>query len=112
MGLFSIGKKKKNPEQADRVVLKSEQILFEKLKSDDDRYLTGLADQLMAGKPLILSFDDLDIDQANKVIAFLSGIIYAIQGEILGVKEKVFMFADKEVYADGSMDEFLKEIVE
>ncbi|MDX9691306.1 MAG: cell division protein SepF [Acholeplasmataceae bacterium] len=111
MGLFSKNKNKKTDEAVQKVP-KAEKIVFDSLKSDDDRYLTKLADQLMDGFPLILNFDTLDIDQANKVIAFLSGVVYATHGEILNVKEKVFMFASSDVYDDGSMDEFLKEIVE
>ncbi|PKK94097.1 MAG: hypothetical protein CVV61_01215 [Tenericutes bacterium HGW-Tenericutes-6] len=111
MGLFSVGKKKKKDEVEEKV-LKSDQIVFDSLTHDDDPYLTSLADQLKEGKPLILNFEPLDIDQANKVIAFLSGVVYAIEGDIVNVKEKVFMFASKDVYDDGSMEEFLKEIVE
>ncbi len=113
MGLFSVGKKKKLQEDIieDKTIM-SDQIIFEKLQNDDDAYLTGLADQMLDGHPLILSFEPLDIDQANKVIAFLSGIIYAVKGEIVNVKEKVFMFARGDVYQDGSMEDFLKDIVE
>jgi cell division inhibitor SepF len=111
MGLFSKNKKNKNDVILEKVST-YEKIIFESLKSDDDKYLTKLADSLMNGQPLILNFDELDIDQANKVIAFLSGIVYAVKGEILNVKEKVFMFALGDVYEDGSMDDFLKEIVE
>ena len=111
MGLFSKNKKNKNDVILEKVST-YEKIIFESLKSDDDKYLTKLADLLMNGQPLILNFDELDIDQANKVIAFLSGIVYAVKGEILNVKEKVFMFALGDVYEDGSMDDFLKEIVE
>jgi cell division inhibitor SepF len=113
MGLLSIGKKKKKDLPiVENKTVKSDQIIFEKLVSDGDQYLTGLTDKMLAGNPLILNFETLDIDQANKVIAFLSGVIYAIHGEIVNVKERVFMFATKDVYDDGSMDEFLKEIVE
>lgn len=112
MGLFSKSDKKRKIKEEVEVVLKADQIIFEKLSSDEDQYLTGLATKLMDGFPLILNFDDLDIDQANKVIAFLSGVIFAISGEIINVQEKVFMFASKDVYDDGSMDDFLKEIVE
>ena len=111
MGLFSKNKKKDKNEIVEKVPT-SERILFEKLKSDDDKYLIKLADEMIQGNPLILSFDTLDIDQANKVIAFLSGVCYAIKGEILNIKEKVFMFADQHVYEDGTMEDFLKEIVE
>jgi cell division inhibitor SepF len=111
MGLFSKNKKKKVDEMIEKTPT-AEMIVFESLKSDEDLYLTSLADQMMDGHPLILNFDKLDIDQANKVIAFLSGVVYARKGEILNVKEKVFMFANHDVYEDGSMDDFLKEIVE
>ncbi len=112
MGLFSVGKKKKKQESTEEKIPTSETIVFEKLSSDEDAYLIKLAEQLMQGKPLILSFDTLDIDQANKVIAFLSGVVYAISGEVVSIREKVFMFADQHVYDDGSMEDFLKEIVE
>lgn len=112
MGLFSVSKKKKKTSNEIEVIPKSEQIVFEKMASDDDQYLIGLADQMLEGKPLILNFEPLDIDQANKGIAFLSGVVYAVQGEIVNVQEKVFMFATKDVYDDGTMEEFLKEIVE
>jgi cell division inhibitor SepF len=111
MGLFSKSKKQKDNESQEKVVLKSDQIIFEKLTSDDDLYLTGLADAMMKGQPLILNFEPLDIDQANKVIAFFSGVVYAIHGEIVNIQEKVFMFAGQDVYQDGSMEDFLKEIV-
>ncbi len=112
MGLFSVNKKKKDKIVEEKVVQKSELIIFEKLTADDDNYLTGLADHLLKGEPLILNFEMLDIDQANKAIAFFSGVVYAIEGEIVNVQEKVFMFASKDVYNDGSMEDFLKEIVE
>jgi cell division inhibitor SepF len=112
MGLFSKSQKKKGVKEEEKLVLKVDQIIFEKLSSDDDQYLTSLAQKMMNGFPVILNFSDLDIDQANKVIAFLSGVIYAISGEIVSIQEKVFMFADKDVYDDGSMEEFLKDFVE
>jgi cell division inhibitor SepF len=113
MGLFSIGKKKKKEEQvADKKLSKADQIVFDKLDTDDDQYLTSLADQMMLGKPLILNFGQLDIDQANKAIAFFSGVTYALSGEIVIVQEKVFMFATNDCYDDGTMEDFLKEIVQ
>ncbi|MCF7930051.1 MAG: cell division protein SepF [Acholeplasmataceae bacterium] len=112
MGLFSVGKKKKQSGIVEEKKLMSDLIIFEQLKNDDDGYLTGLADKMLAGNPLILSFEALDIDQANKVIAFFSGVIYADKGEIVNVKEKVFMFATSDVFDDGSIEEFLKDIVE
>ena len=113
MGLF----KKKNKKNQKQLNFESKEstydlIIFEELESDQDSYLTNLADQMMNGHPLILNFSPLDIDQANKVIAFFSGIVYAIKGEIVLIQEKVFMFANSDVFLDGSMDQFIKDIVE
>ncbi len=111
MGLFS--KRKKKPNQTTEPELTTyDRLIFEKLESDDDHYLIGLVDKMIKGSPLILNFDLLNIDQANKVIAFLSGVVYAIKGEIVHIQEKVFLFANKDVYKDGTIEEFLKEIVE
>lgn len=113
MGLFSKGKKKDAKSAKDQESSKmADRIVFEKLTSDQDEYLTGLGEKLLEGQPLILNFEPLDIDQANKAISFFSGVVFAIKGEIVHVQEKVFMFAAKDVYEDGSMDDFLREIVE
>ena len=113
MGLFSFGKKKVvNPIKEVLKSTQADRILFEKLVSDEDAYLTGLAEKLLEGHPLILNFEPLNIDQANKVIAFFSGVVFAVKGEIVHVQEKVFMFANKGVYEDGTIEDFLKEIVE
>ena len=111
MGLFSKKKKKQETKNNEPIETTYERIKFEKLSSDDDRYLTDLADQMIKGAPLILNFDLLNIDQANKVIAFFSGVVYAITGEIVHIQEKVFLFANKDVYKDGTIEDFLKEIV-
>lgn len=111
MGIFN---KKKKQEQFTNEPVEStyDKLIFEKLESDDDHYLTELADQMINGSPLILNFEPLDIDEANKVVAFFSGVVYAITGEIVHIQEKVFLFANKDVYKDGTIEEFLKEIVE
>jgi cell division inhibitor SepF len=111
MGIF--GKKNKKDQFTNEPVESTyDKLIFEKLESDDDHYLTGLADKMIDGSPLILNFEPLDIDQANKVVAFFSGVVYAITGEIVHIQEKVFLFANKDVYKDGTIEEFLKEIVE
>lgn len=111
MGLFSKSKTNKVEQEVIKKKM-SDSIVFEELKSDENLYLTSLADKMMDGQPLILSFNLLDIDQANKVIAFLSGVVYAIKGEIIDIKEKIYLFGRKDVFNDGSMEDFLKQIVE
>lgn len=103
MGLF--GKKKIEVNQ----VKTSSKIIIEQLKNDDDKYITGLAKQLMSGSPLILNFDNLHIDNANKAISFISGVCYAIQGQIVEINQTTILFGDHDLYTDGSVEAWLKE---
>ena len=112
MGLFSRSKKVEETPFEEKNVLKADQIFYDSVESSEDSYLTFLADKIKNGQPIILNLETLDIDQANKTIAFLSGIVYALSGDIVNIKEHVFMFAGKDVYDDGSMEDFLKGIVE
>lgn len=68
----------------------------------------SLADSLLNGCPLCIGFGELDIDEANKVIAFLTGVTYAIGGTTKMLNDNIFMFASKENFFDDSLNEFLK----
>ncbi|WP_035369525.1 cell division protein SepF [Acholeplasma hippikon] len=102
MGLF--GKKKQNEIE----ILTAERILMEQLRNDDDAYITKLARQMMEGAPLILNFDQLHIDRANKVISFMSGVVYAISGQIVEINETTYLFGNKDLYTDGSVEAWLR----
>lgn len=108
MGLFSFLRKEKKTEEIKKAT--AELIRFEQLDDAEDTVLTKLATDVINGFPLIVNFESLDIDSANKAIAFLSGIVYAIDGEILNIKEKVYLFGNFEVYLDGSVKKLLEEI--
>lgn len=71
-----------------------------------------LADFLMQGVPLIANFEEYDDIESNKVITFLSGVTYAIDGEIEMIQPKIFLFATKEDFKDGSLRKFVKEYKE
>ncbi|HHT55966.1 MAG TPA: cell division protein SepF, partial [Acholeplasma sp.] len=62
------------------------------------------------GNPLIINLETIDVDNANKVIAFLSGVVYAIEGETYVISEKIVLFGNSEVYDDGSVRKLLDEI--
>jgi len=69
-------------------------------------------DKLLYGTPLIVNFEEYNEVEANKVITFLSGVTYAIDGEIEQIQEKIFLFASKQDYKDGSLRKFVKEYKE
>jgi len=67
------------------------------------------ADKLLEGRPLIVNFEEFDKIEANKILTFLSGVIYALDGEIEQIQERIFLFATKEDYKDGSLRKFVRE---
>lgn len=69
-----------------------------------------IADQMKQHVPYIINFEGLDIDDINKAIAFLSGITYALNGEVVIIKEKILMFGDQDSFEDGSLKTFLQEL--
>lgn len=87
-----------------------DRIEFVLCESDTDVF--KLADQLMKGIPLIMNFEQVTDLESNKIITFLSGITYAIDGEIEVIREKIFLFATKQDYRDGSLRKFVKEYKE
>lgn len=107
MGLFFRKKDKEIIKDARKT---ADRLIMEQLTNDADAHVTYLADQMRSGSPLILNFDKLHVDSANKVIAFLAGVVYAIDGHVVTIDESIILFADKSAYEDGSLEAFLKSL--
>lgn len=75
----------------------------------DEMDVLKISDKLLVGTPIMINFDGYDEVEANKVITFLSGVTYAIDGEIEVVQKKVFLFATKKDYKDGSLRKFVNQ---
>lgn len=71
-----------------------------------------LSDTLLKRIPIIVNFEEYNDEESNKIITFLSGVTYAIDGEIEMIKDKIFLFASKEDYKDGSLRKFVEEYKE
>ncbi|AIO19142.1 Cell division protein SepF [Candidatus Izimaplasma bacterium HR1] len=79
---------------------------------DQDLDVFKLANKLLKGTPLMMNFEEFNVIEANKVITFLSGVTYAINGEIEMIQDKIFLFATKQDYKDGSLRKFVNEYKE
>jgi len=82
------------------------------IKMDDELDVLKIADKLLYGTPVIMNFEEYDEVEGNKIITFLSGVTYAIDGEIEQIQNKIFLFATKRDYKDGSLRKFVKEYKE
>jgi cell division inhibitor SepF len=77
-----------------RVVV-SEPVSFEEVQ--------GVADQLKARRPVILNLEGMDKEQAQRILNFLSGCIYALDGSMQRIGTGIFLFAPPNV--EVAMDE-------
>ncbi|MGM0435936.1 MAG: cell division protein SepF [Bacillota bacterium] len=82
------------------------------IKIDDESDVFELADKLMLRQPLILNFEDFDTVESNRFIVFLSGVIYALDGEVEVIRNKIFVFATKPDLKDKSLRKFINEYKE
>ena len=112
MAIFSKTKKTEHvlPNyQGETLTTAFDRIIFESLSTDEDTYITSLASELVDGNALVLNFEELQPDPANKIMAFLSGVVFAIEGEIIQINKKVFLFARQQEFKDGSLKQFIDE---
>ena len=86
--------------------------LLEFVKVTSPNQAIPLADQVIDGTPLVVNFEELAVSEANQMIAFLSGVVYSINGTNLQVQPKVFLFTADENLKDGTIMEFYQEYKE
>lgn len=64
-----------------------------------------IADVLLAGQSVLLNFHRMEKDQAKKIVDFLMGTIYAIDGDMQRVGNEIFICTPKQVEIDGVIDQ-------
>lgn len=89
-----------------------DRIIFEDLDNSEDAYLVALAEELINGHPLVINFEKLIVDEANKVVAFLSGVMFAVGGIVEKINSRVFLFSRAQEYKDGTLKQFINEYKE
>lgn len=67
----------------------------------------GIADHLKTKKPVIINLEDLETDVARRVVDFLSGAVYGLDGNIQKVSAGIFLIAP---YNVGIMGDFKDEL--
>ncbi len=65
-----------------------------------------IADHLKSKKAVVVNLQQIQTDQARRIIDFLGGTVYAIGGEIQQVGEKIFFCAPENVEITGSITQF------
>lgn len=83
---------------------------FDKIKFyrvEDSYCEQKIADEMLMGFPVCLDLRDCPREDAKEVLFFLSGVIYALDGNPERIKTDIFLFARKSDYRDGSLKDFI-----
>ena len=113
MGLFS---KKKDKEQDNKkynqkALLTSFDLMeYFIVKDRSNEELFKLCDTILSGKPVLANFDKISVSDCNYILAFMSGVVYAKEGQVIKVGERLYLFARKEEFQDGSLKEYVEDI--
>ncbi len=99
------GKKKEEEvvkKAADRIIMKE--------MVNDDEVARDLVLEIKNGNPVILNFEKLEEADGNKHLAFFIGATVALDGKTVKIGEKIFLFARREDFLDGSLRKFIDSI--
>jgi|SRR5690554_700326 FtsZ-interacting cell division protein YlmF len=71
--------------------------------------LFKICDTILSGKAVLANFDKVDPVKANEMLSFISGVVYAKEGEIYKLDDKLFLFGRKEEFEDGSLYSYVED---
>lgn len=64
-----------------------------------------IADLLLSNQSVVLNFHRMEKEQAKKIVDFLMGAIYAVDGDMQRVGNEIFICTPKQVEIDGVLDQ-------
>jgi FtsZ-interacting cell division protein YlmF len=81
------------------------------VKDRSDEELFKLCDTILDGKPVLANFDKLSVADCNYILAFMSGVVYAKNGKVWPVGQRLYLFAREEELNDGSLEQYVEDNV-
>ena len=104
------GRKKKREEQLGTAFDRLFNYNYLNDKSNDEQFLE-LADILIAHRPVVINFEEIkETVEINRAVAFLSGVCYALNGEVHRLGRETFLFATEESLKDGTLRYYLNDV--
>ena len=80
-------------------------MVYQPLSYDDTQ---TIVDNLKSRKPIIVNLEALDAELAQRVLDFMSGAVYALEGSIHKVSRGIFVLAPSNVDLSGDIPDDLK----
>lgn len=101
MNLFA----KKNPESTSDIGFDS----LEFFRIQDSTKIYDYAEKIMHRIPIVINFTDCLITEANEVLMFLTGVLYACDGEIVKIQDKIYLLAQKNDINGPTLKRFISQ---
>ena len=67
------------------------------------------AEKIMHRIPIVINFTDCLITEANEVLMFLTGVLYACDGEIVKIQDKIYLMAQKNDLNGPTLKRFISQ---
>ena len=79
-------------------------------EADIDEQIFQLADSILGNCPVLINFEKVkDNNKINRVLSFLSGVIYSVEGESYPIGRNSYLFATDQAFSDGSLHKWVKD---
>lgn len=103
-------KDKKNVKKGSNGLLTSfDRMEYFIVQENNEEELFKICDTIIGGRAVLANFDKLDDDNANEMLLFISGVVYATDGRTFKLDSRLFLFARKEEYEDGSLLQYIED---
>lgn len=101
MGLFT----KKQPIKVTDVGFDA----LEFFRVHDTSKIYEYAEKIMHRVPIVLNFTDSLLQEANENLLFLTGVLYACDGEIVKIQDKIYLMAQKSDLNGPTLQRFINQ---
>lgn len=78
-------------------------------ENSTDEDLLKICDTILSGRAVLTNFEKLEPTRANEMLAFISGVVYAKDGEAIKLDSRLFLFGRKEEFEDGSLYQYVED---
>ncbi|MGI6392544.1 MAG: cell division protein SepF [Candidatus Izemoplasmatales bacterium] len=75
----------------------------------DNSAIYEYAEAIMHRLPIVLNFAGATPTEANEVLMFLSGVLYACDGEIVKIQERIYLMAQKTDLKGPTLTKFIND---
>lgn len=79
------------------------------IQDNSEEEMFKICDTILGGRAVLANFDKLEDNDANEMLLFISGVIYATEGKIFKLDSRLFLFGRKEEYEDGSLLQYIED---